>query len=46
MRENDNRHKSITGCIEENPLEILKKKYADGQIDRDEFLEKKRDLLS
>jgi putative membrane protein len=29
---------------EESPLEILKQRYAHGEIDRTEFQEKKRDL--
>ncbi len=30
----------------ENSLEILKKRYARGEIDKDEFEQKKKDLLS
>jgi putative membrane protein len=33
------------GRGEETPLEILKKRYARGEINREEFEEKKKDLL-
>jgi putative membrane protein len=32
--------------LEEKSLEILKKRYANGEIGRDEFMKKRKDLLS
>jgi putative membrane protein len=34
------------GKLEESSLEVLKKRYARGEIDRNEFEQKKKDLLS
>jgi len=38
--------KSSDSSITETPLEILKKRYARGEIDKEEFEQKKRDLES
>ena len=41
-----NRQNYQTTVKEESPLDILKKRYARGEIDRQEFEKKKKDLLS
>ncbi len=37
--------RSGTGRMEESALELLKKRYAQGEIGKEEFEEKKKDLL-
>lgn len=39
-------NKSVEQKHVENPLEILKKRYARGEINQEEFEQKKKDLLS
>lgn len=36
--------RDLTSGVEEDPLKIAKRRYASGDISRDEFLEVKRDL--
>jgi putative membrane protein len=38
--------KGSSGSINETPLDTLKKRYAKGEIDKDEFDQKKKDLES
>jgi putative membrane protein len=42
--DNTGRHWHKKDMREETPLEILKKRYAAGEIDKQEFEEKKKDL--
>ena len=41
---NQNRRKDLPG--DKNPMDVLKERYARGEIDREEFEQKKRDLSS
>jgi putative membrane protein len=36
----------VEGKLEESSLELLRRRYARGEIDRNEFEQKKKDLLS
>ena len=36
----------VEGKLEESSLELLKRRYARGEIDKEEFVQKKKDILS